>query len=164
MQITFKGEDKFEVKLREASVNLSDNSIIIDGFEITGPGEFERKGVFVEGIQPNGDGTIYIVRAEGISICYPGALSEKVGDEAAKLIGDVDVLVVPLGGKDSLDIKKARELIAQIDPRIVIPMLYDDIAEFKSLEGVTEEDLDTLKIKKGELPESERRVVVLSVK
>lgn len=164
MQITFKGEDKFEVKTKEASIGLADNNIIIDGFSIDGPGEFERKGVFVEGIQPNGDGTVYIVRAEGMSICYPGAISEKISNEAAKLIGDIDILIVPLGQKESLDLKKARELIALIDPRIVVPMLFEDITEFKNLEGVTDQDLDTLKLKKSELPESERRVVVLSAK
>lgn len=164
MQINFRGEDRFEIKTKEASINLAHDGIVIDGFAINGPGEFERKGVFVEGIQPNGDGTIYTIRAEGISICYPGALSEKIEDDAAKLIGEVDVLIVPLGQKDSLDLKKARDLISLIDPRIVIPMLYDNVAEFKNLEGVTEEDLDTLKIKKGELPENERRVVILNAK
>lgn len=108
MQINFKGEDRFEIKTKEATIHLADQSVAVDGFSFTGPGEYERKGVFVEGIQPNGNGTVFTIRAEGISVCYPGTLSEKINDEAAKMIGDVDILMVPLGQKNSLDLKKAR--------------------------------------------------------
>ena len=39
-------------------------------------------------------------------------------------INGVDILAVPVGGKNSLDGKEAKEVIDQIEPKIVLPMHY----------------------------------------
>ena len=58
--------------------------------------------------------------------------------------------------------KKALDLVTKIDPRIVIPMLYSDLSEFMKGEGITDGELDVFKIKKIDLPEEERKVVILN--
>ncbi|MFA7244036.1 MAG: MBL fold metallo-hydrolase [Patescibacteria group bacterium] len=163
MQITYLGKEKFEIKTKDAVIALSDN-INIDGFEISGPGEYERKGVFVQAIKPNGDGCVFVLHAEAMAICYGGRLKAMISDEAIKEIGDIDILILPLGEDGTLDMKDASALIAKIDPRTVIPMLYSDISEFKKTEGIVEEDIDTLKIKKLDLPDEERKFFILRPK
>ena len=48
MIITYLGGDKFRIKTREANITLAADRVDIDGFVINGPGEYERKNVFVE--------------------------------------------------------------------------------------------------------------------
>ncbi len=159
MIIKYLGREKFDIKTKENIINLG-YQISVNGFQFVGPGEYEKNGVFVEGIEDNGN-TIFIVRAEEMKICYLGKISHDLREEEAKEIGDIDILFVPLGEDSSVDIKKASKIISQIDPRIVVPMLYADLTEFKKLEGITDGETDTLKIKKNELPEDERKNVIL---
>ena len=51
-------------------------------------------------------------------------------------IGTVDVLLVPVGGGNSLDATGAAEVVRQIEPRMVVPMHYALPAVKKQLEGV----------------------------
>ncbi|OPZ23506.1 MAG: metal-dependent hydrolase [bacterium ADurb.BinA186] len=160
MQITYLGAEKFEVKTRDAKLILSDE-VDIDDFKISGPGEYERKGVFIQAIRPNGGGCIFIINTESMAVCYTGKIREMISDDAVKEIGDIDILILPLGEEGTIDIKKASTLISKIDPRTVIPMLYSDISGFKKMEGIVEEDLDTLKVKKADLPDEERKFFIL---
>lgn len=164
MQINYLSSDKFEVALKGARVNLSGETIDIDQFIINGPGEYERKGVFVEGIGIEDGKTIYVIRAEDMSLCYLGKLKSKLSDEIIKRIGEVDLLLVPLGEDGTISDKEANAVISQIDPQGVIPMLYADISAFKTLEGIHNGELDTLKIKKSDFGEGERSFYILKPK
>lgn len=159
MQIKYLDKEKFDVRVKDVNVVLS-NDIKINEFSLSGPGEYEKSGVFVEGIADNGN-TIYLVKAEEINLCYLGKLSHELREDEAKAIGDVDILFVPLGDEGTLPTKKALNVISCIDPRIVIPMLYSDLSEFKKSEGITDGEIEILKIKKSELPENERKNVIL---
>lgn len=162
MQIKYLGDEKFEIKAATAKVNLSRDGVQIEDFKVSSPGEFEHKGVSVQGIDPDeGNDTIYLCTIEDMTLLYPALLKEKISEEAAKEIGDVDILIVPLGEEDSLKAKEAQKLISEIDPRIVIPMLYSDIHEFKTAEGITDGEIDVLKIKKVDLPQEERKFYIL---
>jgi len=75
-------------------------------------------------------------------------------------IGEVDILLVPVGGGDTLDPTRAVEIVGMFEPKLVIPMHYrqgglaDHIAE--RLEPV-----EMLKLSKSSLPE-ETQVVILT--
>lgn len=161
MQINYLGSDKFEVSLKGAKVNLGSEAIDIDQFLINGPGEYERKGVFAEGIGIDEGKTIYVLRTEEMSLCYLGKLKGKLSDEIIKRIGDVDLLFVPLGEDGTISDKEANTVISQIDPQGVIPMLYADISTFKTLEGIHNGELETLRIKKSDFGEGERSFYIL---
>lgn len=162
MLIKYQGDEKFEIKTSDAKMTLSEEGIDIEGFKIKTPGEFERKSVFVQGILlGEGQRPVYTINTEEMTLCYPNGLNQDLSEEVVKLIGDIDILFVPLGEKNSLSIKQAQELISDIDPRIVIPMLYADISQFKSAEGITDGEVDQLKIKKADLPEEERKFFIL---
>lgn len=103
------------------------------------PGEYESKGVIVQAIlaydrprekeeQKKDDGAnrvlLFTIQMDGFKICHLSNLGHKLTTEMLENIGDVDVLLAPVGGTNCLDAKKAHEVIEQLDPRIVIPMYY----------------------------------------
>ena len=92
-------------------------------FRVIGPGEYEVKGVMVTGIAV-GNRTIYRVQAEELALAHLGNLSAKLDDATLERLGDVDVLIVPIGGHGVLTAKQAAEVIEAIEPRIVVPIQY----------------------------------------
>ena len=175
-----------------------DNKKAVKGnpFLIEGPGEYETKGVFVQGIasfhddvqgKQRGQNTIYTIEGEGIRLCHLGDLGQKeLTSEQLEEIGDVDVLMIPVGGVFTISTKEATKIISQIEPRLVIPMHYylpklkihpvkSDKVGAKQFNGVKLETVDKflkemgrksvepqpkLLIKKKDLPE-ETKIVVL---
>jgi len=163
MQINYLGEDKFSIKTKDAKVELR-KSVDIEGFMIDGPGEYERKNVFVEGIGRDKSETVFVIRAEDLILCYLGRLKKMLSDDEIKRIGDIDILFVPLGEEGTLEVTKANEVINKIDPRVVIPMLYSDLAKFKEMEGVSNGEVESYKVKKIDLPSEERNIVIIKPK
>lgn len=160
MQIRYLDGEKIEIKSNDVKIGLG-YEVKVNDFIFRGPGEYEKNGVFIEGIADNGN-TIYVIRAEEMNLCHLGKISHDLREEEAKEIGDIDILFVPLGEEGSLSTSKAVNLISKIDPRVVIPVLYSDLKEFKNSEGITDGEMDVLKIKKADLPEDERKNIILT--
>src|SRR3989338_6197749 len=155
---------------------VTNNPFIIDG-----PGEYERKGVFIEGIpafhddkegKERGLDTIYTIEAEEMRICHLGDFGQKeLTPEQLEKIGDIDILMIPVGGVFTIDAKEASKVIAQIEPRVVIPMHYsvpklkiklDGIEPFLNEMGrKSVEPQEKLLVKKKDLIEEETKIVVL---
>jgi len=162
MQIKYLSKEQFEIKTNETKFILSRDGVDIEGFKISAPGEYERRGISVQGIDlEEGKGTVYLCTVEEMTVLYPALLAENISEEAAKEIEDVDILFVPLGEEGTLKVKEGQKLISDIDPRLVIPMLYADINQFKEAEGITDGEVDVLKIKKINLPQEERKFYIL---
>ena len=120
-----------------------------------------------------GRNNLFHFEIDGFKVCHLGDLGHKLTDEMIETLGDVDVLMVPVGGGTTIDHKKAHEVVEQVDPRVVIPMHYkidglkrDDmtgIAEFLKEVGSHEESQESYKVKnRGELPEDTTAFVTLS--
>lgn len=142
-------------------------------FVVDGPGEYEVGDVTARGfgVETMYEGekrfnTIYQVSLEGINMIFLGALgSEAIDPKILGEFGEIDILFVPVGGGDVLDVPAASKLATKLEARCVIPMHYDDAAlkAFLKEEGVApEKPLDKLTIKKKDLLEMEGQVVVLS--
>jgi len=149
-------------------------------FIISGPGEYEVKGIRVRGFSSvssyGGEGrtnTIYLVTLEGMNLCFLGALgSKKLSAEAREALDEIDVLFVPIGGEGVLDASEAHELAVELEPAIIIPMHYRDdgslgvknsLGAFLREEGgKVEKPLEKLTIKKKDLEGKEGEVVVLA--
>lgn len=157
--------------------------VLTDGgeaFKIIGPGEYEVAGSLIRGINSyhdeskgseRGRNTIYVINTEGVNICHLGDLGQKkLTDAQLEVIGSVDILMIPVGGVFTIDAKDATEVIAQLEPRIVIPMHYkEDLLKYDlaSLEEFVKqmglgalEPVKKLTVKKDRLPE-ELQVVVM---
>ncbi len=148
---------------------------------ISGPGEYEIKGVFITGIRTFHDqqrGTVrgrnvaYLVEMEDLAICHLGDLGHALGDEELETLGKIDVLLVPVGGNTTLDAAGAAEVVNQIEPKIVVPMhsrmgnIRPDLApleDFCKVMGLKDpKPVDKLSLKGADLPE-ETQVVLLKV-
>ncbi len=147
-------------------------------FIISDPGEYEVKGIFVTGIQdPSVDAgekvrpVIYRFLVEGMAIAFLGQLKRKLTPLEIEALNDIDILLIPVGGGDVMDSKVANETIAEIEPRVVVPMYYDlpgiktklsGVDAFcKSLGVCKRQDATKLKLSKKDLPTEDLLVAVL---
>lgn len=142
-------------------------------FVIDGPGEYEVGEVTVRGYGTETiyEGvprfnTIYQVTLEGINIVFLGALSNAVIDpQILGELDDIDILFVPIGGGDVLDVPDASKLGTKLEARCIIPMHYTDTAlkAFFKEEGIDAvKPVEKLTVKKKDLAEMEGEIVVLS--
>ncbi|MDP2856276.1 MAG: MBL fold metallo-hydrolase [bacterium] len=146
-----------------------------DRFVISGPGEYEVKGVTIKGIKLSSDGnsikTVYLIGAEDLQIGYLGEIGKKeVTPELVGFFEDVDILMVPIGGGEMLDADAAMALINQIEPKIAIPMYYkisglkrkaDSLEAFLKEAGVNVRSEEKLLIKKKDLNTEETKIIPL---
>src|ERR1700733_10831896 len=105
-------------------------------FAITGPVEYEVKGVFIKGLaSESGYGlktgekplvnAIYTVSLENMNLCFLGALNNsELANETVEALDEIDILFVPIGGEGVLDAAKAYKLAVSLEPKIIIPMHY----------------------------------------
>ena len=149
-------------------------------FAITGPGEYERAGVVVQGFLSNSKyglakgqeqaiNTIYSVQLEDMTLVHLGALSDtELSHEARESIDEIDVLFVPVGGGGVLSPAKAHELAVFLEPKIIVPMHWSGIGTPKSLEaflkeaGNGSEKVDKLTLKKKDLVGLEGSIIVIT--
>lgn len=139
-------------------------------FFITSPGEYEVKRVFVYGI--NAGCVVYVVGIDDIYIGHFGTLDRPLTEHELDALGRVDVLLLPVGGGATLDPRTAIEVITQVEPRIVVPMMYklagvktdlrpvDDFLKEYGVKDVQRED--KIKVLKKDLPAEETKVIVLN--
>jgi L-ascorbate metabolism protein UlaG (beta-lactamase superfamily) len=91
--------------------------------EVSGPGEFEVKGVSIFGM-PAGDITLMRVSVDDVRVVSTGRLSRQLTEDEIDALGHVDVLVVPVGGGDALGAADATKLVNALEPGIVVPARY----------------------------------------
>lgn len=161
MQISRKNEELFWIKTKEGLIQISEKGVDIDGLLFSGPGEYERKGIFVEGIAPDSVGTIFVIHSEDINICYAAGISSTLSNEAVKTLGDIDLLILSIGG-DKLNPKDAEKTVSTIDPRVVIPAYVSPEINLESALGIKAETLDSYKLKRSDLPVEDRKLVIIS--
>lgn len=150
-------------------------------FLIEGPGEYEIKGVFIQGIPAwhdpkggaeRGGNTIYTIESEEMRICHLGDLGQKeLSAEQLEKIGAIDILFIPVGGVYTIDSKEALRIMSQIEPKITIPMHYalpklkvrlEGIDKFLKALGIKKiEPVPKLSIKKKDISEEEAKIIIL---
>jgi L-ascorbate metabolism protein UlaG (beta-lactamase superfamily) len=108
----------------------------------------------IEGIK----GSAFVFDLGTLCIAHLGDLSQKLNQQQIKAIGKVDVAFTPIGGHRTMGPELAREVLAQIKPKIAIPMHYRDnpylVRQFTA--GLKAQILksDTLVVSKKSLPSS----------
>jgi L-ascorbate metabolism protein UlaG (beta-lactamase superfamily) len=168
------------------SKNTSDHNYVRgvkSGYKLlTGPGEYEIAGVFVTGLELRaGSGkqlvskprsTVFVFEFEDITVCHLGDLDYVPTQAQVEALSTMDVLLVPVGGGESLNAVRASEVASLLEPRIVIPMCrqvkgstleLDPVNKFLreiGLEKVTTQE--SLKVSRSMLPE-ETQVVLLDI-
>jgi L-ascorbate metabolism protein UlaG (beta-lactamase superfamily) len=146
---------------------------------LRGPGEYEISDVLITGVasyhdnkrgQEHGRNTIYVIHMDDLVICHLGDLGHILQEEQLEEVADADVLLIPIGGQNTINAAQAAEVISQVEPHIIIPMHYspstgdtpDPLDKFCREMGI--EAINTqpkLSITRSTLP-AETQVVILS--
>lgn len=150
-------------------------------FVIDMAGEYEIKGVAIEGVEADHDDKqggergktiIYRIDMDDITVVHLGDLGQTLDSKQLERLVGADILLIPVGGKYTIDYKKAVEVVSQIEPRIVIPMHYkvpglavdiDDVDRFVKEIGLKPRHEEKLKISKRDLPQEETELVLLNL-
>lgn len=176
------------LKLKADIVTVSHNKpghnhlAAVKGFEhaITGPGEYEIGGVFITGVQTNGfskknsdepRNTLYLIDYNGINVLHLGGMDRVPSQSEVEDLGPINILLAPVGGGSSLNAAKAAEVVALLEPNIVIPMHYatpgsliklDSLSKFIKEMGLAEiSPIPSLKVTSINALPDETQVVVL---
>ena len=163
---------------------IKGTTISPEPFIISGPGEYEVKGVMIYGIpayhddsegSERGENTIYLIGAEGMWFAHLGDLGQKtLTDAQLEKLEGTDIILIPTGGTYTVNAKEANKIISQIEPRVIIPMHYnlpglkfksdtklDGVDKFIKEIGLKPEETDKYKIQKKNLPQEKTELVVL---
>ena len=112
---------------------------------VKGPGEYEISGVLVIGVSTfhdavkgsaRGKNTMYLMDIDGVAVCHTGDLGHVPSDDQVEEMGNVDVLLLPVGGASTINATLATEVVRKMEPRIVIPMHYKTEKTTRELDEV----------------------------
>jgi len=144
-------------------------------------GEYEIKGIFIEGVETfhdskageeRGKNLIFRINIDDITITHLGDLGHTLDAKQLEKLEGTDILLIPVGGIYTINAQKAVEVVSQIEPRLVIPMHYqlpgliaklDPVEKFIKELGLKPTHEEKLKISKKDLPEEDMELVVLSI-
>jgi len=148
---------------------------------VSGPGEYEISGVLIIGVatyhdtqrgQVRGKNTVYVMEVDGVSVCHLGDLGHVPSSEQLEEMGNINVLLLPVGGGSTISAAIATEVMRQVEPNIVIPMHYKTPAIKRELDTVDVflkemgrgqvEPRPKLNVSKSNLPIS-TEIIVLSI-
>lgn len=127
---------------------------------ISGAGEYEGKGVKIAGIETYHDGSqgsergkniLYRIEIDGVAIVHAGDIGHKLTESQLDNLGDVGILMIPVGGYFTVDAATAAEIVSQMTPKIVIPMHYKREGLTKEFDDVTPVDNFLKEMGKGEI-------------
>ena len=100
---------------------------------VAGPGEYELAGVMITGVatpRPPDQSrdvprnTAYLLELDDVTVCHLGDLAAPLGSDQVAVVKDADVLLVPVGGHCTIDGAQAAEIVAQVEPKLVVPMHF----------------------------------------
>lgn len=153
-------------------------------FIVTAAGEYEVGGVSIFGYSSfhddkqgaeRGKNIVYSIHIDGVNVVHLGDLGHTLTESFIENLGEVDVLLCPVGGKYTIDAKTAVELIQEIEPSFVIPMHFktdkhdektfselQTLADFEKEFGLAAEPVKSLSVSSSTKPEQTTLVVLSS--
>ena len=151
-----------------------------DPYILNIPGEYSIKGISITGVASfhdekkgaeRGLNSIFILESEDLKIVHLGDLGSDLDEKQLEKISGVDVLMVPIGGKYTLDAKKAINIIKKLEPALIIPMHYKvkdltlDIADEKEfcaiLGNCPKEKVNKINFNKKDLADKKMEIVLM---
>ncbi|MGE3278510.1 MAG: MBL fold metallo-hydrolase [Candidatus Altimarinota bacterium] len=189
MQISWNGGSTVELNMKKSKAllnpapkaKLEDYQVIVydrsdekhaemeGDLMVDWPGEYDVSGFSFQGYETRGKKDPVIAytffSAQG-NVTWLGEMSEYPSDEFIEALGEVHVLLVPVGGKDVLNAKDAYRLVEALEPLVVIPICYGDdrdgLSEFlKEMDVKMPEAKKSFEFKKTELSEGNMELVLL---
>jgi len=138
------------------------------------PGEYDIKGVTVTGIplkQEDKHISVFLLESEDIRILNLTHIKEwNMREDEIEELGEIDILILPVGGNTVLSASAAAKVVNEIEPKIVIPSHYsskdllldmDPLEKFMKEMGSKSEAVEKITLKKKDLIEEGTKIVVL---
>jgi len=144
-------------------------------------GEFSEGGIEIKGMETfhdkfsgskRGKNTVYNFKIDEINICHCGDLGHILSSNQIEEIGNVDILLLPVGGLATINAFDAAQVIKQLNPTIVIPMhyrtkalgligyIFGTVDKFISASGLKAKEYEELELNKANI-EDYSGIVVL---
>jgi L-ascorbate metabolism protein UlaG (beta-lactamase superfamily) len=156
------------------TINITGNPQILRGAK-----SFEVKGIQFKGVttfhdenggKERGANTVFCFEVDGIHVCHLGDLGHILSAKEITEIGQVDVLMTPVGGTWAIDAGAATEIAKQLKARVIIPMHFRNekcdypittVEEFiKGKKKVTRSETSEIEFKTGKLP-ADPEIIIL---
>ncbi|KHD37744.1 beta-lactamase [Clostridium acetobutylicum] len=108
------------------------------------PGDYKIDDITIKGIPSfhdnvhgaaRGENTIFLFNIDGFNVCHLGDIGYVLSDLEVKNLGNVDVLMIPVGGNFTIDGEEAGQLCKKINSNIILPMHYKTTFTILPLEG-----------------------------
>lgn len=148
-----------------------------DPHVLGGAGEYEIGDVFITGMAMHyiGEETTrynvtYLINYDNLTVLHLGDLAHIPAQSTTEALGEVNVLLIPVGGGNGLRASQAAEVVALIEPHYIVPMHYalpglnlelETVDRFLKVMGVSKVlEEDTLKITSSSLPEQPQVIVL----
>jgi L-ascorbate metabolism protein UlaG (beta-lactamase superfamily) len=99
----------------------------------TETGNWSLNGITVKGVaafhddqggRQRGRNIIYCFKVDGLNLCHLGDLGQALEASQLDVLKPVDVLLLPVGGFFTIDLKTAAATAAALNARVIIPMHY----------------------------------------
>jgi len=147
---------------------------VVRGTDITKVKGIEFKGIpsyhDEAGGSQRGKNTIFCFEMDGIRVCHLGDLGHQLSDKQASELGEIDILLMPVGGYYTIDAKVATQVGNQLKPKVIIPMHFktdkcgfpiSGVDEFlKGKEEVKKLNASEVEFKQAELPPTTQIIVL----
>lgn len=149
----------------------------ISGWEhsLNGPGEYEIGSVFITGIitdhqAESNRNVLYLFDYGGLTVAHLGDMKKVPSQTQIDALEQVSILLVPVGGGNTLNAAQAAELVSMLEPNIVVPMHYqipnlklelEAVDRFLKEMGVSDpKEESSLKVSASNLPEETETVIL----
>lgn len=146
-------------------------------YVLTTPGEYEIGGTFITGIPLHSiEGDVghynvgYLVNYDGLTVLHVGDLKHVPEQSVVEELGEVNVLLLPVGGGGALSAAAASEVVALIEPNYIVPMHFalpgltielENEEKFLKAMGVSNvQQEDVLRVTSGALPDQPEVVLL----
>lgn len=143
-------------------------------FNMDTAGDYDYKGVTVTGIPLNLDDkyiSVFLIESEDIRILNLTHIKDwSMKENEIEELGDIDILILPVGGNTVLSASAAAKVVNEVEPKIVIPSHYkmkdlildlDGVEKFAKEMGGKKEEMEKLSVKKKELQEEGTKLIIL---
>lgn len=146
-------------------------------FIVSGPGEYERKGIFIKGVagasrydldakDGNLINTIYSLTVDGINLLFLGAQSAELPSQLSDVVDEVDIVFIPIGEDGVFSPKEAYKVAMNLEAKIIIPMHFSStkdeaLKQFVKEAGGESTTADKLTIKRKDIEGKEGEIIIL---
>lgn len=136
------------------------------------PGEYDASGFLIKSVESHekkGGKIAYVFSSPSGNVAWMGELSEYPSDHFIEELGEVHVLIVPVGDKDVLNAENAYRLVEAVEPLYVIPICYGEKREglsafLKEMDVKMPQTVKSFEPKKTDMSEEKMELVILESK